>query len=714
MKRYVVLIFISFLFSQQIFAEILWANKLLSYSSQFDEKAYSAKQALGPPSKLPSLGDCGCAWTTSIPNNNMEEFIRVGFVRRIKVRQVIISENFNAGAIKAIYLYDQYNIPHLVYERTKIHAEYGRVFTFTIPETDFETNELKLVLDTESIPGYNQIDAIGISEIVSVLEAKKINITDRIEFKGNAKRMESGINTVGSDLTPLISPDGKTLYFTRKEDPNNMGSSMNDDIWITRKTGNKWSTPENAGTPLNNDNNNYVIGISADGKMLSLANTYNPGGNSLAGIAQSWMSRNNSWKYPVNLITPGILTYNFYVEYYMSTDRSVLLMALEKGDSYGIKDIYVSFSANEVVWTEPLNLGPIINTVSNEMAPFLAQDGKLLFFSSDGMPGYGEQDIYVSYRLDDTWTNWSKPENLGPKINSDGFDAYFSFSDSSYYAYFTSTRDEYFNPDIYQIPLREIIEIEDTIPEEIPLVENNTGIEGSSIIDTVIVINDEGDIEEETILEELKEVDIDLTNDYLLFGTIFDASTELPVDAQLIFKFNKYIGDPETMNTLNKNYRKKITGNISYKVIILKKGYLYKEEIITITDFNTQKVKRVDFRLDPIKKGEKFVLNNLYFDANSAKIKTGSDEQLDILYEFLKINPDISIEIGGHTNGLCDDTYCSKLSESRAIEVMKYLKEMGIAEERLQAIGYGKYNPVSSNETTEGRRKNQRVEIKIL
>lgn len=676
-------------------AQIFWASKLLSYSSQKDGEAYSAAEVLGPPSKLPALGDCGCAWTPSMANNYDEEFIRVAFDKRIKVRQILVSENFNAGAIKYIYLYDIYNIPHLVYERTAVAAEYGRLFTILIPQTEFESGDLKLVLDTESVPGYNQIDAIGISETEEIYKQPSIQITNRIEFKGDPIKMGNGINSFGSDIAPLISPDGSRLYYTRKDHPGNTGTVMNDDIWYSDKIGNKWTAPINIGAPLNNEGSNTVVGILDNGNMLSLANTYNLDGSSEAGIAQTWRKKDSvGWKYPVNLVTPGIRTNNLYGEFYMNTEGTVLVMSLEKGEGYGLKDIYVSFSSNMIFWSVPKNLGKAINTVASEMAPFLAPDGRTLFFASDGRPGYGEQDIYVSYRLDDSWTKWTSPENLGPKINSDGFDAYFSFSDSSYYAYFTSTRDEYFNPDIYQIPIKDIPEIiEDTL----------------QVQEIVVSIDDSLETEEEE-----SELNVDLVNDYLLFGTIFDSRTELPIDAKLIFQLDAYIDQPDSIQTLNKNYQKKITGNVSYKVIVLKEGYLYHEETVEITDFNTQKVKRIDFRLEPITKGESFILSDLFFDANSARIKQVSIEQLNTLYNFLITNKTLNIEIGGHTNGLCDDAFCNSLSQLRADAVLKYLVDKGIDASRLSAKGYGKAKPITSDDTAEGRKKNQRVEITIL
>ncbi|MFN3939197.1 MAG: hypothetical protein ACK4IY_01335 [Chitinophagales bacterium] len=391
-----VLIF-SFFFSHATYSQLQWAERILSYSSQKDHHAYSAKQVLGPPSKLPALGDCGCAWTPDMPDNFEEEFVRVKFANKSKVQQVFVSENYNAGAIKYIYLYDQYNLPHLVYERKEINPEYGRLFSITFPLTAFETSELKLVLDTESVWGENQIDAIGISSEIVYPDFSYIHPNQTIIFTGPAKNMGNLINSQGSEVCPLISPDGKRLYFTRKDHPENLGIVMNDDIWYSELIENTWTNPRNIGMPINNETNNYVVGISADGTMLTLANLYLPGGDSKIGVAQTWQ-HGESWNYPVNLGTPGLLSYNGYVEYYMDTNRKYLLSALEKAGGSGLKDIYVSFTEDQIHWTVPLNLGPVINTAGNEMSPFLSPDGLQLYFASNGLAGYGEMDIYVSQK----------------------------------------------------------------------------------------------------------------------------------------------------------------------------------------------------------------------------------------------------------------------------------------------------------------------------
>lgn len=693
---------------------ILWASKVISYSSQLDYTSYSAKQVLGEPSRLPTYGDCGCAWSPSMSENYFEEYIRVGFERKIHVAQIIVSENFNAGAIKAIYLFDQYNLPHLVYKRQDSIPEWklGNVLNITIPATDFATNDLKLVLDTESIDGFNQIDAIGIAEVVSPLPKGNIVTTNKVEFKGKSQNMGKALNSFGSEIMPLLTPDGKTLYFTRKNHMGNMGTIMNDDVWVSNFDGTEWSEAVNVGSPINNDANNYVVGISENGNLLTLANTYSITGESRVGIAQTWKGYGSGWVFPKNLVTPGVMTQNLYAEYFMNEERSVLILALERADSYGMKDIYVSFSDNQIYWSDPINLGTDINTASNEMAPFLAPDGKTLFFSSNGYPGYGDQDIYIAERLDTTWQHWSKPENIGPMVNSKGFDAYFSYPDTADYAYFSSTGDDLMNVDIMRIPLREAPEEKDSlVVAEIETANNTFDQDFNPQFNSDIKQEDIPAFEDEVVIPEKKELEGDLNNDILLFGTVYDASTNLPIDASITFTLNEYVADPINLQTLNNTYRLKITDNVSYSVSVIREGYLPLKTSINVTDFREQKVKKIDFELIPYYKGEKIILENLYFDANRSSIKPESYNEIDRLYQFLIANPGAVIEIGGHTNGLCSDSFCDKLSQNRANAVREYLILKGIDPVRLTAVGYGSRSPIDTNSTPEGRKRNQRVEI---
>jgi OmpA-OmpF porin, OOP family len=121
-----------------------------------------------------------------------------------------------------------------------------------------------------------------------------------------------------------------------------------------------------------------------------------------------------------------------------------------------------------------------------------------------------------------------------------------------------------------------------------------------------------------------------------------------------------------------------------------------------------------DISLLPLKVGAVFEIKNIFFNANSSILKEESYEELDKIVAFLTVNNNIAVEIGGHTNGLCTEEFCNQLSASRAKVVMEYVAAEGIEKNRLSHKGYGKSQPVASNDTVEGRKRNQRVELKIM
>src|SRR5690606_8207377 len=140
-------------------------------------------------------------------------------------------------------------------------------------------------------------------------------------------------------------------------------------------------------------------------------------------------------------------------EFSMSSDEQFLVMGLVRKETYGDKDLYVSFRTGENSYSKPVNLGPVINTAGNEGSPFLAADNKTLYFNSNGHPGYGDMDLFMTTRLDDTWTRWSEPVNLGPDINSPRFDGYISIPASGEYAYFSSAKNSIGLDDLFKVKL---------------------------------------------------------------------------------------------------------------------------------------------------------------------------------------------------------------------------------------------------------------------
>jgi WD40-like Beta Propeller Repeat len=256
------------------------------------------------------------------------------------------------------------------------------------------------------------------------------------------------INTEYEEASPLVPPDGKSLYFVRAFCPSNKGGKgSGTDIWVSQLDNNgSWTLPTN-NLRWNNKLNNVIIGVKNDSKVVYLLNSY----NNKKGIAFS-KHLNGDWTSPELITVPGVENLNF-VGFYMNPSFTILLMSMVKEDSFGKEDLYVSLKDSLGRWSNPINLGSTINTDGFEIAPFLSADEKKLYFTSDGHKGLGNADIFVAERLHDSWTTWSRPKNLGDKINSPKFDAYFSIHDST--CFFTSNRASTFS-DIYQARVEKV------------------------------------------------------------------------------------------------------------------------------------------------------------------------------------------------------------------------------------------------------------------
>ncbi len=235
-------------------------------------------------------------------------------------------------------------------------------------------------------------------------------------------KLGAEVNSDDEELAPMLSPDGQTLYFSRAFHRENIGGKYaGTDIWISRKDANgNWTPAVNAGKPWNNKRSNAVIGISADGSTVYLLNAY----NNKSGISFSKLVAGN-WTKPEFIAVPGINRDDF-VSVYVHPSFDVMLISMKGRASYGEEDLYVSLKDSLGNWNQPRNLGPSINTSGFETSPFLTPDKKRLYFSSNGHAGFGGADIFYGDRLYDSWETWTAPKNIGEKINSKGFDGYFT------------------------------------------------------------------------------------------------------------------------------------------------------------------------------------------------------------------------------------------------------------------------------------------------
>ncbi len=266
---------------------------------------------------------------------------------------------------------------------------------------------------------------------------------------GTPVRLNDNINSPSEESMPLLSPDGNELFFVRTFYAENTGGKLSgQDIWVSVKnTNGEWSPATNNLPFLNNTQNNAVIGFSKDKKTLYLLNSYQPVSTKIHGIAKS-IKIGNEWSQPYEVNIKGLESKNSFIGFYVNPQENVLFISMNNDDSYGEEDLYISLLDSTGRWSKPQNLGATINTSGFEISPFLADDGKTLFFASDGHNGYGGSDIYMSRRLYDSWIIWSKPINLGEKINTTKFEAYLNLYDNKR-AYFVSTRQSNF-ADIYE------------------------------------------------------------------------------------------------------------------------------------------------------------------------------------------------------------------------------------------------------------------------
>ncbi len=443
---------------------VQWASQLIDFSSEFRDKdipensnRYRARQVLGYPNTM-KYGKSELAWAPAKSQAGRES-ITVGFSYPQTVQQVIVGETLNSGSVAEIILYDNSGKKFSVYENQHpipTQKMYDVLTYFKIKPT-YNVVKLKLVLNTDAVIGMQQIDCIGISSATTPY-VQSINVIKYSEAVGLPENLGPNVNSEYYDHLPMISPDGSRLYFTRKFAQQNMGKEHNDDIYYSYiMTNGKFSKAENIGPPLNNENNNFICFISSDNNKLYTANKYIRNSYNYNGLSYSTRQKSGEWSKPKSLDIPNLVNDNEFAHYHVSLDEQTVLMAIQRPDSYGDMDLYVSQKYSDGSWSAPKNLGPTINTVSAEGSVFLAADGKTMYFSSAGHPGFGSYDMYMTKRLDNTWTNWSKPLNLGDKINTDEMDIYYTIPASGDYAYFSSGKTYFGLNDLYRIKLpREI------------------------------------------------------------------------------------------------------------------------------------------------------------------------------------------------------------------------------------------------------------------
>lgn len=491
------------------------------------------------------------------------------------------------------------------------------------------------------------------------------------------KALGSQINTGRNEVLPIISPSGRYLFFARYDRTGEVSYGRQDeDIWFTsKKLDGSWEAAREIGSPLNNKGSNAVISISVDENTLFLANRYDDRGAYVGGGLSVAQRTKFGWSLP-----EAVRISNFYNKskigaqnFCFSANRKVMIMSVQRDDTYGKVDLYISFLQPNGYYSKPLNMGENLNSMGVEYAPFLAADGTTLYFASDGHPGYGDSDIFVTRRLDDSWTLWSMPENLGPEVNGKGADAFYTVPARGDFAYMSS-RTPKGDSDIYTIQ----------VP---PSARPNPTL--------------------------------------VLYGSVKDQITYKPLIASIQF-FDREKGEliGEAFSAPGEgNYQFILPLGRQYILRIDRKGYYVTTEEIDLRDENLFREMMRNLYLMPgprlmdkaMASGISiFRVDDILFEPSSADLKVDSEPALDRLANLLKDRPEIRIEVLGHTDDTGTPLQNQVLSEARARAVIVSLITRGITAERVSSKGFGESQPIATNKTEAGRAQNRRVEVKII
>ena len=491
------------------------------------------------------------------------------------------------------------------------------------------------------------------------------------------------INTEYPDFAPVVTADDEEMIFTSRR-PDCLGDIAPDgfhyeDLYISTKKDGKWTKGINMGTTINTTGHDASIALSADGSKLYIYRDVNGG-----DIYYSTL-KGNKWSEPKNIGKP-INSNDYEPSVCISADGKWLFFVSNRPGGKGGRDIYLCEMGKNGKWSEPRNLEEI-NTEQDDDAPFFHPDGKTLYFSSKGHSSMGGFDIFKSELKPNG--KFSKPLNLGYPINTTDDDIYFVITASGRHGYYASSKaGGYGEKDIYIITFKlpEVATIETTEPN-LKIEDKEAPI---SVISTPSLI--------------------------LLKGIVTDAQTGKPVEATL------FIIDNEKNDTLYEITSNSTTGKYlvtlpsgkNYGIVAQAPNYLFHSENFDIAQNTAYQEVQKDIQLKAIKKGEKIILKNIFFDFDKATLRKESIAELERLHKILTDNPKIKIKIGGHTDNVGSDAYNQQLSEKRAKAVVDWLIQHGIDASRLQYQGYGESVPIATNETEEGRQLNRRTEFEII
>ncbi len=469
------------------------------------------------------------------------------------------------------------------------------------------------------------------------------------------QNLGDSINTSESEYFPSISIEGDKLIFTRRL------NGRNEDFFGTIKDKSGWKRALPLSGGINTPENEGAQNLSQDGNWLFFTGCYRPDGFGSCDIYMSYLTE-NGWSEPFNL-GANINTDQWESQPSISPDKRDLYFASRRPGGYGGSDIYVSHLLPNGTWSKAENLGLEINTSGDESEPFIHADNQTLYFVSNGLPGYGDADIFLTRKASDG--KWGKPENLGYPINTINTDGTLVIASDGVTTYFSSNRsDSRGANDIYTFQMRPSMRPYKTLWVRGKVFDKKTSAALPSTIELIDLATK----------QTLSRVQTDATGNYLV---------TLPVGKDYAFNVNR-------------------------------RGYLFFSDNYSLKDKSPDSTYENNIALQPIEVNAAVVLKNIFFDYNKFDLKPESQIELDKLVQLMQDNPTVKIQIEGHTDNIGNAADNLKLSENRAKAVVNYLVSRNISITRLTAKGFGATKPIAGNSTEEGRVQNRRTELKVL
>lgn len=476
----------------------------------------------------------------------------------------------------------------------------------------------------------------------------------------NPRNLGAGVNSEDWEYFPALTANGERLVFTRRstEKP-----KKDEDFWFSMKEGANWGPALPLPGQLNSAGNEGALTLSSNGRILIFAACQRPDGYGSCDLYISFNRGDNLWSAPRNL-GPAVNTRAWESQPTLSADGKILVFVRGPNHTAENLELMQARILDDGSLEAAVPLAGAVNTPFQEDSPFLHYDNQTLYFSSNGHLGIGGKDFFMSKKNPDG--SWGKPVNLGWPINTPGDEFSLIVGPDGKTGYFASTDFEgnLGHMDLYAFDLPEAVQA-----QEVAYVE----------------------------------------------GTITDAKTGLPLRTNLTFTDLK-TGDVVLTTTSDGKgyYFGVLPGNTDYALTIEQEGYLFFSANFALSLETAEKAYQLNAPLQPLETGRTLALQNIFFAYDSDVLEPTSFPELKKVVALLTTNPEIRVEIGGHTDSDGDAAYNEKLSQRRANSVKQYLVDQGISSSRLTTKGYGESLPVASNETEEGKRKNRRTELRVL